>query len=603
MPFVAGENVGPYRIIHQVGQGGMATVYKAYHAALDRFVAIKALHPALMDDSTFLARFQREARLVAKLEHANIVPTYDFASYEGRPYLVMKYIEGITLKARLDQGQLSLEEIVPIVNAVGAALTYAHSQDILHRDVKPSNVLLASDGQIYLADFGLARIAQGSSSTLTADMLVGTPQYISPEQAMSKPDLDTRTDIYSFGVMLYEMVVGRVPFSADTPYSIIHDHIYTPLPMPREVNPAVSAPVQQVLLKALAKNPIDRFASIADMVHAFQSAVSFTATSSIANSAPAEISTLQHETEFPKLSSPEAVSVPAPAPSLADPPAVPSARSPQAAFPKKKLPVWVIAMLSILLFLVLTFFITRIAANVSGQQKARHTAAAQPAVTLSAPAADASTVSESNTPGVEKPAPTQSTAPLANDLQKMLDKAVNTWNSGNTDAFKSQLAPIEKAIGDNPTQLSQVLDVLASMQAWPTAAILGGNYLLDHPSESNLRLMQQMHEALYKAAADAGMGAFFNSYTSLPLMSVPVLRYQLLSGAPILDVKDSLDKLTNQPLFAKRFPEAKLLEAEVLIKQNNPDRAQKTLDELSKERLLPEWIRQEANSLAAQTKS
>lgn len=272
MPFNVGENVGPYRIIEQFGQGGMATVFKAYHASLDRYVALKALHPAFNQDPNFEARFQREARVVAKLEHPNIVPIYDYAEHEKRPYLVMKFIEGITLKARMDAGSLSSEEITKIVDAVGAGLAYAHKQGVLHRDIKPSNVLMSIDGQIYLADFGLARIAQSGESTLSSDMIMGTPQYISPEQAMGKADLDQRTDLYSFGVMLYEMVVGKVPFNADTPFSIIHDHIYSPLPLPRAVNPAVPEPVERVLLKALAKERDDRYADAATLVTAFKEA-------------------------------------------------------------------------------------------------------------------------------------------------------------------------------------------------------------------------------------------------------------------------------------------------------------------------------------------
>ena len=273
MPFVVGENVGPYRIIDKLGRGGMATVFKTYHAALDRYVAIKALHPAFMEDPNFLARFQREARVVAKLEHTNIVPIYDFSEHEGRPYLVMKYIEGDTLKARVVRDGVLKDQIVDIVEAVGAALTYAHGQGILHRDVKPSNVLLADDGQIYLADFGLARIAQAGESTLSGDMMLGTPQYISPEQAMGVSELDEGTDIYSFGVMMYELVVGQVPFSADTPFSIIHDHIYTPLPLPRKVNEKVPEEIERVLLKALAKERADRFENTTALVQTFTQAL------------------------------------------------------------------------------------------------------------------------------------------------------------------------------------------------------------------------------------------------------------------------------------------------------------------------------------------
>jgi serine/threonine protein kinase len=272
MPFAVGENVGPYRIIEQLGQGGMATVFKAYHASLDRYVAIKALHPAFNQDPNFEARFQREARVVAKLDHPHIVPIYDYAEHEKRPYLVMKFIEGDTLKARLDKGPLVSEDIARIVDAVGSALSYAHRQGVLHRDIKPSNVLVTKDGQMYLADFGLARIAQSGESTLSSDMIMGTPQYISPEQAMGIKELDERTDLYSFGVMLYEMVVGKVPFNADTPFSVIHDHIYSPLPLPHTVNPSVPESVERVLLKALAKERDDRYENVAQMVIAFKDA-------------------------------------------------------------------------------------------------------------------------------------------------------------------------------------------------------------------------------------------------------------------------------------------------------------------------------------------
>ena len=272
MSFNVGENVGPYRIMEQLGQGGMATVFKAYHASLDRYVALKVLHTAFGEDPNFEARFQREARLVAKLEHPNIVPVYDYAEHTGRKYLVMKYIEGETLKARLARGPLSSDELNKIIVAVGSALSYAHKMGILHRDIKPSNVLLTTDGSIYLADFGLARIASAGESTLSGDMIMGTPQYISPEQAMGKKELDEGTDIYSFGVMLYEMVVGQVPFNADTPFSIIHDHIYTPLPIPSNINPEVPETVERVLLKALAKERPDRHPNIAALVEAFQQA-------------------------------------------------------------------------------------------------------------------------------------------------------------------------------------------------------------------------------------------------------------------------------------------------------------------------------------------
>lgn len=272
MPFQQGENVGPYRIIEQLGQGGMATVFKAYHPNLDRYVAIKVLHPAFKQDPQFLERFQREARVVARLDHPNIVPVFDYADHNGQSYLVMKFIEGETLKAVLDREWPNKEQILGIVNAVGSALTYAHGQGVLHRDVKPSNILLTDAGRVYLADFGLARIAEAGESTLSSDQLLGTPHYISPEQARGERDLDEGTDIYSLGIVLYQLAVGRVPYSSDTPFSIIHDHIYTPLPTPRSLNDRIPEDLERVLLKALAKDRNHRFATVEDLVKAFDRA-------------------------------------------------------------------------------------------------------------------------------------------------------------------------------------------------------------------------------------------------------------------------------------------------------------------------------------------
>jgi serine/threonine-protein kinase len=272
MSFKVSGAIGPYQIIEQIGQGGMGTVFKAYHQDLDRFVALKVLHPAHQEDPTFIGRFQREARLVAKLEHPNIVPIYDFAKAENLSYLVMKFIEGSTLKHDLARGPLSFNEVTQVVNSVGSALAYAHRQGVLHRDIKPSNILIGTDGIMYLADFGLARIMQAEASTLSADSIIGTPHYISPEQATGKDSLTEKTDIYSFGIMLYEIIVGQIPFDANTPFSIIHDHIYSPLPLPRILNPNVSEPVEHVLLKALAKDPNDRYENVIQMVSDFNNA-------------------------------------------------------------------------------------------------------------------------------------------------------------------------------------------------------------------------------------------------------------------------------------------------------------------------------------------
>ncbi|MEM7114257.1 MAG: protein kinase [Chloroflexota bacterium] len=259
MSFSIGTVVGPYEIVERVGQGGMATVYKAHHAKLDRHVAIKVLHPAFRDDDAFLRRFGREARLVASLDHPHIVPIYDFAEHEGQPYLVMRYVDGETLKERRERGAMGAAEVGELITAVSSALDYAHNKGILHRDIKPSNILLDSSGKAYLTDFGLARLSHVGETTISHDTIVGTPHYISPEQAKGVKNLDQRTDIYSFGVIVYQLLTGQVPFQSETPYAVVHSHIFDKPPQPRVLNPAISEELEEALLVALSKSPNGRF--------------------------------------------------------------------------------------------------------------------------------------------------------------------------------------------------------------------------------------------------------------------------------------------------------------------------------------------------------
>ncbi|HYO87789.1 MAG TPA: serine/threonine-protein kinase, partial [Candidatus Limnocylindrales bacterium] len=273
MALTEGQMLGQYRIEAPMGQGGMATIYRATQSRLGRVVAIKMMHPAFVQDAAFLTRFEREAQIVAQLDHPHIVPVYDFSDYNGQPYLIMKYIDGTTLKQALEAGPMTAADVLRIMTPIAAALDYAHRQGVLHRDIKPSNILLSADGTPYLTDFGLARMAALGSSTLSGDMLLGTPHYISPEQALGTENLTPATDLYSLGVVLYEMATGRVPYTGDTPYAIVHAHIYDPLPAPRVVNPALSAEVEAVLVKALAKDPDGRYATAADLIDAYRAAV------------------------------------------------------------------------------------------------------------------------------------------------------------------------------------------------------------------------------------------------------------------------------------------------------------------------------------------
>lgn len=271
MTFMIGTNVGPYRIESILGQGGMATVYKAFHTALEDYRAIKVMDSNLGKEKDFLERFKREAQAIAKLNNPHIVPVYDFSEYEGQPYIVLKFIDGETLRTRMKTAPLSRSEILKTVTAVGEGLQYAHNRGVLHRDTKPSNVLISKENEIYLTDFGLARFVEKASS-LTGDMIVGTPQYISPEQAVNAEKLDEGTDIYSFGVMIYEMVVGCLPFDGDTTFSVIEDHIYKLPPPPTSIKPDLPVEVEQVILKALAKQRSDRYAKVSDLVSAFKNA-------------------------------------------------------------------------------------------------------------------------------------------------------------------------------------------------------------------------------------------------------------------------------------------------------------------------------------------
>jgi serine/threonine protein kinase len=214
------KTLGKYRIVEHVGSGGMAEVYKAYQPSLDRYVAIKVLHSFLADEEDFLARFQREAKIVATLRHPNIVQVYDFDAEDNVYYMVMEFIDGPSLKARLQEmaqedQRLPSEEAIRIVAAIADALDYAHQRGMVHRDIKPANIMFAQDEQVILTDFGIAKIMNVTGLTVSGAM-IGTPAYMAPEQGMGQTG-DERADIYSLGVVLYQLVTSHLPFEANTP--------------------------------------------------------------------------------------------------------------------------------------------------------------------------------------------------------------------------------------------------------------------------------------------------------------------------------------------------------------------------------------------------
>ncbi|GAB4531411.1 MAG: hypothetical protein Kow0063_10660 [Anaerolineae bacterium] len=272
-----GQTLGKYRVLEPLGRGGMARVYRAYHAGLDRYVAIKVLRSDLVDDEEFLARFRREAQAVAALRHPNIVQVYDFDAQDGLYYMVMELLEGDTLKARLNDYRIRDErmpwgDMLRILLDVLDGLAYAHSEGMIHRDVKPANILLTRRGQAVITDFGIAQIV-GATQHTAAGALMGTLNYIAPEQGLEGQS-DARSDIYSLGIVLYEMLTRRTPFDADTPLAILMKHLRDPLPLPSRINPDTPEPLERVVLKALAKGPEDRYQSAGEMARALSQAAS-----------------------------------------------------------------------------------------------------------------------------------------------------------------------------------------------------------------------------------------------------------------------------------------------------------------------------------------
>jgi tRNA A-37 threonylcarbamoyl transferase component Bud32 len=272
-----GQTLGKYRVLEALGRGGMARVYRAYHPQLERYVAIKVLRSDLVEDEEFLARFQREARAVAGLRHAHIVQVFDFDTQDDIYYMVMELLEGDTLKARLNDyrsrgERMPFGEVVRVLLDVLDALAYAHSEGMVHRDIKPANILLTRRGQAVVTDFGIAHIVGGTQHT-AAGALMGTLNYIAPEQGLEGHS-DARSDIYTVGIVFYEMLTGRTPFDADTPLAVLMKHLQDPLPLPRRIDPGIPVSFERVVLKALAKRPEDRYQSAEEMAGALRQAAS-----------------------------------------------------------------------------------------------------------------------------------------------------------------------------------------------------------------------------------------------------------------------------------------------------------------------------------------
>ncbi|HLF37453.1 MAG TPA: tetratricopeptide repeat protein [Anaerolineales bacterium] len=294
MQGLIGQELGGYRIIAQIGKGGMATVFKAYQPSLDRYVAIKVLPPYYAEqDETFLKRFRQEAKAIASLRHPNILIVLDYGELERTTYLVMEFVEAGTLGGQMGK-PMAPGQMAGLVGQVAGALHYAHQEGVVHRDIKPSNILLPKPNWPLLTDFGLAKIVGGTQLTQSGTV-AGTPAYMSPEQGRGER-VDHRSDIYSLGIVLYEMATGVVPFQAETPMAVIVKHIIDPLPLPRSKTPELSEAIERVILKALAKEPADRFQDVGQLAEALTAAVGTLppGKASVAPSFPShELTTLQ----------------------------------------------------------------------------------------------------------------------------------------------------------------------------------------------------------------------------------------------------------------------------------------------------------------------
>jgi serine/threonine-protein kinase len=336
-----GARLGRYEISGLVGRGGMATVYRAYDPVLDREVAVKLLHPHLAQDDAFVGRFRREARAVAALRHPNIVRVFDFGSEDGDHYMVMELLDGGTLAALLQENKkrgavMPPQELLRLVTPLCSAIDYAAGQGMVHRDVKPSNIMLAKTGDPILTDYGIAKML-GATTFTASGMVMGTVHYMAPEQAQGL-DVDARADLYALGVVIFEALTGRVPFAADTTASVLAQHLAAPVPSLAALNPALPPALQTVLDKALAKEPAARYQTGAGLAAALTAALGLSSSLETGTAVSAALPPTVISGEQPREAVPPGRAAQAPRPAAPAPAASPAGPVPPQAPPAQAPP-------------------------------------------------------------------------------------------------------------------------------------------------------------------------------------------------------------------------------------------------------------------------
>ncbi len=315
------QQIDRYQVQAEIARGGMAIIYLAYDPQNQRQVAIKVLPREYLMDRQFRVRFQREIEIMVAIRHSGIVPIYGYGQYQGQLYLVMRYMAGGSLDDRLQkQGSMSLAETAALIEQIAPILDFAHSQGIIHRDLKPGNILFDTQGKAFINDFGIARLTEQSNyAALTGKALIGSPAYMSPEQGRIGLNVDARSDIYSVGAMVFEMLTGQLPYDAESAMKLVMKHLTDPIPNILALNPALPPSCQAIIEKVLAKEPEQRYASVSELAAALRQAVNAGSRAAAAYPSTPPQGPRQPRDAAPPVSRPASQPVSRPAPGSAKP--------------------------------------------------------------------------------------------------------------------------------------------------------------------------------------------------------------------------------------------------------------------------------------------